>query len=131
LTAKTLTEIHANLADVNEMNEQTQVHLSNSTEKLSTQAETTITAEKTIASMHGTFGELLDNFKMFQSKMESITRDVGDIGEMTMTFADLIADSSASLEEVNASIHASVADNERIVGTLDGTMHETRELLSN
>ena len=53
-------------------------------------------------------------------KMASITRETTDIGQMTATFADLLTESSASLEEVNATIHATVADNEQIVATLDG-----------
>ncbi len=65
---------------------------------------------------------------MFDDKMASITKETTDIGRMTSSFADLLTESSASLEEVNATIHETVADNEQIVTTLDGTMRRTKSL---
>lgn len=124
LTAATLAEINGNLNDVNTMNGQSQTNLSASTEKLKSQGMMTVQAEKKIELMHQTLDGLHRKFEMFDSKMKVIAKETSEIGEMTGEFADLLAQSSASLEEVNAT----VADNERIVTTLDGTMRRTKEL---
>ncbi len=128
LTAVTLTEINGNLADVNTMNERSRKNLTNSTGKLVTQAALTVDAELKISVMHNTLNDLHQKFSMFDEKMASITRETTDIGRMTGEFADLLTESSASLEEVNATIHTTVADNEQIVATLDGTMRRTKRL---
>ena len=78
--------------------------------------------------MHNTLSDLAPKFGMFDDKMASITKETTDIGHMTGTFADLLTESSASLEEVNATIHETVADNEQIVTMLDGTMRRTKSL---
>ena len=128
LTAVTLTEINGNLADVNTMNERSRNNLTNSTGRLVTQAALTVDAELKIGVMHNTLNDLHRKFGMFDEKMESITRETTDIGRMTGEFADLLTESSASLEEVNATIHTTVDDNEQIVATLDGTMRRTKLL---
>lgn len=128
LTAVTLTEINGNLADVNTMNERSRDNLTNSTGRLVTQAALTVDAEMKIGLMHNTLNDLHQKFGMFDEKMASITRETTDIGRMTGEFADLLTESSASLEEVNATIHTTVADNEQIVATLDGAMRRTKLL---
>ena len=128
MTAETLTEINGNLNDVNTMNGRSQANLTASTGKLKLQGEMTVLAEQKIEQMHQTLDGLHRKFEMFDSKMKTITEETSAIGDMTGTFADLLAQSSASLEEVNATVHATVADNERIVRTLDGAMRRTREL---
>jgi len=60
--------------------------------------------------------------------MTSITAETTYIGRMTVSFADLLTESSASLEAVNATIHTTVADNEQIVEMIDGTMRSTKAL---
>ncbi|WP_203245967.1 methyl-accepting chemotaxis protein [Sporosarcina beigongshangi] len=128
LTAVTLTEINSNLADVNAMNERSRDNLTSSTGRLVTQTALTVDAEAKIGLMHHTLNELHQKFGMFDEKMASITRETTDIGRMTGMFADMLTESSASLEEVNATIHTTVADNEQIVATLDGTMRRTKHL---
>ncbi|MEK5040771.1 methyl-accepting chemotaxis protein [Sporosarcina sp. FSL K6-3457] len=128
LTAVTLTEINGNLADVNAMNERSRDNLTSSTGRLVTQAGLTVDVELKIDLMHNTLSDLHQKFGMFDDKMASITRETTDIGQMTGAFADLLAESSASIEEVNATIHTTVADNEQIVATLDGTMRRTKLL---
>lgn len=128
LTAETLAEINGNLNDVNTMNGRSRESLTASTGKLKSQGTMTVQAEKKIERMHQTLDGLHRKFEMFDSKMKIISEETSDIGEMTGTFADLLMQSSASLEEVNATVHATVADNEQIVKTLDGTMRRTREM---
>lgn len=129
LTAETLTEINGNLNDVNTMNGQSQTNLAASTGKLKSQGAMTVQAEKKIELMHQTLDGLHQKFERFDTKMKVIVEETSDIGEMTGAFADLLAQSSASLEEVNATVHATVADNEQIVRTLDGTMRRTKEMV--
>ena len=128
MTAATLAEIHDNLADVNAMNNRSRLNLTGSSGKLAAQTAFTADVEEKVELMHGTLSELHAKFSMFDEKMALITKETNDIGLMTGTFADLLSESSASLEEVNASIHTTVADNERMVVTLDGTMRQTRSL---
>jgi len=128
LTAVTLAEINGNLADVNTMNDQSRQNLTSSTGKLGTQATLSVQAESKISSMHHTLSGLHQKFGMFDEKMASITNETMDIGRMTREFANLLTVSSASIEEVNATIHETVADNEHIVATLDGTMYRTKSL---
>lgn len=128
MTAETLKEINGNLNDVNMMNGQSRESLTASTGKLKLQGEMTVQAEQKIERMHETLDVLHRKFEMFDSKMGTITEESSAIGEMTGTFAELLAQSSASLEEVNATVHATVADNERIVRTLEGAMRRTKEL---
>ena len=128
LTAVTLVEINGNLENVNTMNDRSRANLTNSTGKLVTQAALSVDAEMKIGLMHNTLSDLHRKFGMFDDKMASITKETTDIGRMTSSFADLLTESSASLEEVNATIHGTVADNEQIVTTLDGTMRRTASL---
>ena len=128
LTAVTLVEINGNLEDVNTMNDRSRHNLASSTGKLTTQAALSVDVETKIGMMHGTLSDLHRKFGMFDDKMASITKETTDIGRMTSSFADLLTESSASLEEVNATIHETVADNEQIVATLDGTMLRTKSL---
>ncbi|HEX5564810.1 MAG TPA: methyl-accepting chemotaxis protein [Sporosarcina sp.] len=128
MTAETLTEINGNLNDVNTMNGRSQENLAASTGKLKSQGAMTVQAEKKIEQMHQTLDGLHHKFELFDSKMNVIAEETSEIGEMTGTFADLLAQSSASLEEVNATVHSTVSDNEQIVRTLDGTMRRTKEL---
>ncbi|WP_318615775.1 methyl-accepting chemotaxis protein [Sporosarcina sp. YIM B06819] len=128
LTAVTLTEINGNLADVNAMNERSRDNLTCSTGRLVTQAALTVDVEAKIGLMHNTLSDLYRKFGIFDNKMASITKDTTAIGQMTGTFANLLTESSASLEEVNATIHTTVADNAQIVATLDGTMRRTKRL---
>jgi methyl-accepting chemotaxis protein len=128
MTAETLGEINGNLNDVNTMNGRSLDSLTASTGKLKSQGAMTVQAEKKIERMHQTLDRLHQKFEMFDSKMKIISVETSEIGEMTGAFADLLAQSSASLEEVNATVHTTVADNEQIVRTLDGTMRQTREL---
>lgn len=81
-----------------------------------------------IGEMHSTLSDLHRKFGMFDEKMALITRKAAEIGRTTGSFADLLTASSASLEEVNATIHETVADNEHIVTTLDRTMQRTKSL---
>ncbi|WP_339251328.1 methyl-accepting chemotaxis protein [Sporosarcina sp. FSL W8-0480] len=127
-TAETLNEINNNLNDVNKMNSQSRKNLTASTDKLKAQGLITIDAESKIESMHQTLGLLHENLLKFDTKTKMISKDTSDIGNTTGTFADLLAQSSASLEEVNATVHTTVADNEQIVLTLEGTMKRTKEL---
>ncbi|WHT47910.1 methyl-accepting chemotaxis protein [Sporosarcina thermotolerans] len=127
-TAETLNEINNNLTDVNKMNRQSQKNLTASTDKLKSQGLITIDAESKIESMHQTLGLLHENLLMFDTKTKMISIDTSEIGNTTGTFADLLGQSSASLEEVNATVHTTVADNEQIVLTLEGTMKRTKEL---
>lgn len=128
LTADTLIEINGNLANVNAMNDRSRDNLEQSTDRLVTQVELTVDAEVKIERMHVTLSDLHGKFAMFDGKMASITKETTAIGHMTGEFADLLTQSSASLEAVNATIHATVAENEQIVATLDGTMRRTRSL---
>lgn len=128
MTADTLVEINANLSDVNDTNNQSRLQLTDSTGKLSAQTEFTTIVEEKVVGMHSLLSDLHSKISTFDGKMASITKDTNDIGLMTASFADLLSESSASLEEVNASIHTTVVDNERMVLTIDGTMRRTRSL---
>lgn len=128
MTADTLSEIHINLSAVNAMNESSRDNLTSSRSKLVAQTAFTIEAEEKVVGIHETLTDLHTKFQMFDEKMTSITTETTSIGEMTVLLADLLAESSASLEEVNASIHTTVADNEEVVLTLDGTIKNTRNL---
>jgi len=128
LTAVTLVEINGNLENVNTMNDRSRANLTSSTGKLVTQAALSVDAEMKIGLMHNTLSDLHRKFGMFDAKMASITKETTDIGRMTSIFADLLTESSASLEEVNATIHETVADNGQIVTTLDGAMRRTKNL---
>jgi methyl-accepting chemotaxis protein len=110
------------------MNDRSRHNLSSSTGKLVAQAALSKDAETKIGMMHNTLGDLHRKFDMFDDKMASITKETTDIGRMTSSFADLLTESSASLEEVNATIHETVTDNEQIVTTLDGTKRRTKSL---
>lgn len=128
LTSSTLSEIQENLSNVNAMNESAHINLTHSTSKLIEQSAFTVEAEGKVMTIHETLNELHMNFRIFDEKMTSITKETVEIGRMTEKFADIIAESSASLEEVNATIHTTVADNEQVVEMIDGTMRNTHEL---
>ncbi|MHA6258396.1 methyl-accepting chemotaxis protein [Sporosarcina sp. CAU 1771] len=129
MTADTLKGIHENLSDVNITNDRSRLNLASSTDKLSYQVKLTTMAETQVESMHTTLSELHQKFSVFDEKMGAITKETADIGQMTVTFSDLLAESSASLEEVNATVHTTVTDNEKIVETLAGTMSQTKRLV--
>lgn len=129
MTAETLVDIQSNLATVNTMNESSRGNLTNSTNKLIAQSTFTIEAEEKVNGVHETLTNLHAKFSIFDERMTSITKETADIGHMTVSLADLLTESSASLEEVNATIHMTVADNEEVVETLDGTIQSTNILV--
>lgn len=129
MTADTLSEIHENLNDVNTMNENSRVHLRESTDKLLGQSTITNNAEEKVNAVNTTLSELHSKLTGFDEKMTVILEETSEIGSMTGAFADLISESSASLEEVNATIHTSVADQEQVVLTIEGTMRATQDLV--
>lgn len=129
MTAETLVDIQSNLATVNTMNESSRGNLSSSTNKLIAQSTFTIEAEEKVNGVHETLTNLHAKFSVFDERMTSITEETADIGHMTVSLADLLTESSASLEEVNATIHTTVADNEEVVATLDGTIKSTNSLV--
>lgn len=128
MTAETLSKINDNLVNLNEMNEQSSRELVRSTELLKVQGAMTVEAEADVAAMHDTLSGFRDKFDVFDKKMDFITKETTEIMRMSETVADLISESSASLEELNATIHTTVTDNEQIVATLEGTMKRTRSL---
>ena len=79
--------------------------------------------------VHETLTNLHTKFEVFDERMTSITGETTDIGHMTISLADLLTESSASLEKVNATIHTTVADNEEVVATLDETIKNTNSLV--
>lgn len=129
MTAETLVGIQSNLATVNAMNESSRGNLTSSTNKLMAQSTFTTEAEEKVNAVHETLTNLHTKFSYFDERMTSITEETTDIGHMTVSLADLLTESSASLEEVNATIHTTVADNEEVVATLDGTIKSTNSLV--
>ncbi|MHC8517556.1 methyl-accepting chemotaxis protein [Sporosarcina sp. ITBMC105] len=130
MTAGTLDEINQNLSDVNKMNATSQQTLAASSDSLKAQGVLTSEAEHKIQQMHSVLDQFHVQFQQFDVKMKVITDETSDIGEMTINFADLLAQSSASLEEVNATVHTAVEDNEQIISTLEGTMKRTKALVN-
>ncbi|GKV56680.1 hypothetical protein NCCP2222_26270 [Sporosarcina sp. NCCP-2222] len=130
MTAATLVEININLADVNKVNGQSSAKLADSREKLHLQVQVTLQAEDRMKGMRDTLGTFHEQFVRFDSNMKEIGNETAAIGNMMKEFADLLAQSSAALEEVNATIHTTVADNEHVVETLVGTMETTNRLTS-
>ena len=128
MTADTLAKINHNLNAVNTMNESSRVNLSESTRKLLAQSTFTMEAEEKVNAVHETLKDLHGKLSVFDEKMTVIMEETSDIGRMTGTFADLLTTSSASLEEINATIHTSVMDHEQVVSTIDGAMKATRKL---
>lgn len=129
MTAESLVDIQSNLATVNTMNESSRGNLTSSTNKLIAQSTFTIEAEEKVNGVHEPLTNLHAKFSVFDERMTSITEETVDIGHMTVSLADLLTESSASLEEVNAIIHTTVADNEEVVATLDGTIKSTNSLV--
>lgn len=127
-TSQTLEEIHHNLSAVNRMNENARENLMRSSNELGAQSNSTTDAENKMTEIHKTLMTLHTKFITFDEKMASIVGETTEIGKMTIMLADLLAESSTSLDEVNATIHGTVEDNEQVVATLTRAIRNTRNL---
>lgn len=124
-----LDEISQNLLNVNQANEETRTHLTESSNRLRAQSEVTGTAEERMTEIQQSMEELMAKLVEFEAKVERINDATSDISTATNEFADLLSESSSSIEEMNATIHQTVADNENIADTIEETVRMTQGLI--
>lgn len=128
MTEDTLKKINNNLGQLNDSNELTMEKLIEGELQLSTQLDVANTAGKTFAQLFATMESLQQQLLAFRQDFHSIEQHSESIQKRTMEFASIVQQSSAAIEELNATLVDLTNEQQRIVKTLQETHDEADRL---
>lgn len=126
LTDETLKKIDSNLAEVNKFNELSVEKLTDGLQQVESQVETADQSNASFTELHETMTVLQQVLHSFTGDFAHITKGSETISNRTTEFAAVIQESTAAIEEVNATLIE--LTEEQIAGTIDRTYNEAVEL---
>lgn len=104
LTDDTLAKIDSNLVEVNTFNELAVSKLKAGKEQITIQTEVADSSNVTFTGLRSAMSELQSEMQTFIESFKEVTTNTGTIQERTMEFASLIEESSAAIEELDATL---------------------------
>ena len=104
LTDDTLAKIDMNLTEVNTFNELAVSKLMTGKEQIAIQTKVAESSNTTFTGLRLAMSELQTDMQSFISAFEEVTQHTGMIQERTMEFASLIEESTAAIEELDATL---------------------------
>ncbi|WP_025025437.1 methyl-accepting chemotaxis protein [Caldalkalibacillus mannanilyticus] len=131
VTQKTTEQITLNLNEVNVANEQASDKMKNSSEAFYHNLEATNIVNTIIGQVHKTLTSLDHNLDTFTRLATNVKEQTATTEEHTMSFAAIIQQATASLEEMNATIQNLNEDNEKIAHHLNETMKSVESIKQN
>lgn len=123
LTDDTLAKIDSNLVEVNMFNELAVSKLKAGKEQIAVQTDVADSSNVTFTRLHSTMSELQSEMQTFIESFKEVTANTGMIQKRTMEFASLIEESSAAIEEVDATL-AHLVDEQ---GEMDTYLQQTHD----
>lgn len=118
-TTKNTTEnITANLSEVNQTNVLAVEKINQSSAKFKDSAEITAQVADYFAQLNQTVGALNNKFRSFESLVDDIKKQSGNVETSTTELAAVIEEASAGLEEMSATIESISDDNQQIASNI-------------
>lgn len=124
MTDHTLSKIDANLSEVNTFNELAVAKLSAGEEQISEQLEVAESSSTTFTALHGEMQDLQKEMQSFIESFKEITGHTDTIRGRTMEFASVIEESTAAIEELDATLTHLVDEQSEIDRYLQDTHNE-------
>ncbi|WP_088005703.1 methyl-accepting chemotaxis protein [Indiicoccus explosivorum] len=128
MTDQTLEKISANLKEVNRYNELTFSKLTDGAERVDRQAELTDESGATFAGLRATMQKLGEELVKFSEDVDAVSRNSGSIQESTTEFAAIVQQSTAAVEELDATLQQLAEEQESIARYVDGTYDEAKQI---
>lgn len=123
MTDATLKKIDGNLAEVNTYNELAIKKLSEGLQRITTQMEVADNSKATFTDLFTTMSKLQQELSNFIIDFGAIATDSETIRGRTVEFATIIEQSTAAIEELNAT-STELTDEQQLIATY---IHETHE----
>lgn len=130
MTDETLSKIDTNLSEVNTFNELAVSKLSAGQQQISEQTEVADSSNTTFTALHGEMRDLQKEMKSFIEAFKEITVNTDSVRGRTMEFASVIEESTAAIEELDATLTHLVDEQSEIDAYLQETHNEAVSLRS-
>ena len=124
LTDQTLKKIDTNLSNVNQYNELTLTKLDEGATQVYKQVQTTEQANATFTDLFDQMNQLQHELTSFAKVVDVISDNTGTIQESTNEFASIIEESTAAVEELNATLVQLTDEQEKITRYVNDTYDE-------
>lgn len=124
LTRETLTKIDANLIEVNNYNEIAVKKLGDGLEQVTMQTAVADESSASFTDLFGTMTKLQNVLSIFIQDFGKITKDSALIQERTMDFAAIVEQSTAAVEELNATLTELTEEQQQIATYINETHEE-------
>ncbi|WOV85040.1 methyl-accepting chemotaxis protein [Sporosarcina jeotgali] len=128
MTDETLSKIDTNLSEVNTFNELAVTKLSAGQQQISEQTEVADSSNTTFTALHGEMRDLQKEMKSFIEAFREITVNTDNVRGRTMEFASVIEESTAAIEELDATLTHLVDEQSEIDAYLQETHNEALSL---
>ncbi|WP_301107832.1 methyl-accepting chemotaxis protein [Sporosarcina sp.] len=128
LTDETLKKIDKNLSEVNTFNELSVGKLSDGLKQVAEQVEVADSSNKSFTDLFGTMVTLQNALHAFMDDFESIATSSETVSERTVEFASIIQESTAAIEEMNATLTELTNEQEQIAQYINETHEEAVQL---
>lgn len=130
LTKETLLKIDANLMEVNNYNEIAVKKLGNGVEQVTMQAAVADESSASFTDLFTTMRNLQKTLSDFIQDFGAITKDSALIQERTMDFAAIVEQSTAAVEELNATLTELTDEQQQIAAYINETHEEAVRIRS-
>ncbi|WP_153720651.1 methyl-accepting chemotaxis protein [Sporosarcina cascadiensis] len=128
LTDETLKKIDRNLSEVNAFNELSVGKLSDGLKQVAEQVKVADDSNKSFNDLFGTMITLQNALHAFMDDFESIAASSETVSERTIEFASIIQQSTAAVEEMNATLTELTNEQEQIAQYINETHEEAVQL---
>ncbi|REB11170.1 methyl-accepting chemotaxis protein [Sporosarcina sp. BI001-red] len=128
MTDSTLSKIDANLSEVNTFNQLAVSKLSTGKEQITEQTEVADSSNTTFTALHGEMRDLQKEMQSFIESFKEITTNTDTVRGHTMEFASVIEESTATIEELDATLTHLVEEQSEIDRYLQETHNEAVSL---
>lgn len=124
LTGETLKKIDTNLTEVNTFNELSVGKLAEGLKQVADQVEVADRSTRSFSDLFGTMVTLQNALHAFMDDFEEIAASSESVSERTVEFASIIQESTAAIEEMNATLTDLTGEQEQIASYIQETHEE-------
>lgn len=128
MTEDTLKKINSNLEQLNDYNESTMEKLSEGEQQITLQLNAAEVSGVAFTELFSTMETLQQQFQAFRHDFNRIQQNSDSIRGRTMEFASLVQQSTAAIEELNATLVELTDEQQQIVKTIQDTHEEAKRL---
>ncbi|MCK0473080.1 methyl-accepting chemotaxis protein [Halalkalibacter sp. APA_J-10(15)] len=129
ITHQTTEKITSNLHEVNDQNRLTVDKLSLSSSQFETILQSTHTVKNNFDGITSTIQQLVQQFDEFDTLSDTVKEQSTNVDSSTRSLAKIIYETSASLEELTATIETLKQDNEEIASLITATTERAQDII--